>query len=108
MFSDDQTGLAIRSHVCLVSLWALLCCGAAMQNSGKKSVVFRGGYDVACEPEINYGQYTLAWHKRMYAVFNFSIQGETEKSYNPDQRKMSCSPDISRKKSWWAFIREPD
>jgi glycosyltransferase involved in cell wall biosynthesis len=33
----------------------------------KKSVVVAGGYDVAFEPEINYGQYTLGRHKRMYA-----------------------------------------
>lgn len=35
----------------------------------KKSVVVAGGYDVAYEPEINYGQYTLARHKRMYADY---------------------------------------
>jgi glycosyltransferase involved in cell wall biosynthesis len=35
----------------------------------KRSVVVAGGYDVAFEPEINYGQYTLAKHKRMYADF---------------------------------------
>jgi len=35
----------------------------------KRSVVVAGGYDVAFEPEINYGQYTLARHKRMYADF---------------------------------------
>ena len=35
----------------------------------KRSVVVAGGYDVAYEPGINYGQYTLAWHKRMYADY---------------------------------------
>jgi glycosyltransferase involved in cell wall biosynthesis len=35
----------------------------------KRSAVVAGGYDVAFEPEINYGQYTLARHKRMYADF---------------------------------------
>jgi glycosyltransferase involved in cell wall biosynthesis len=35
----------------------------------KRSVVVAGGYDVAFEPEINYGQYTLGRHKRMYADF---------------------------------------
>ena len=35
----------------------------------KKSVVIVGGYDVAFAPEINYGQYTLGWHKRKYADF---------------------------------------
>lgn len=35
----------------------------------KRSVVVAGGYDVACEPGINYGQYTLARHKRMYADY---------------------------------------
>ncbi|MGB4086570.1 glycosyltransferase family 4 protein [Methanothrix sp.] len=34
---------------------------------GKRSVVVAGGYDVAYEPEIDYGQYTLPKHKRMYA-----------------------------------------
>jgi glycosyltransferase involved in cell wall biosynthesis len=38
----------------------------------KRSVVVAGGYDVAFEPEINYGQYTLARHKRMYADFALS------------------------------------
>ncbi|VVB71971.1 D-inositol-3-phosphate glycosyltransferase [uncultured archaeon] len=36
---------------------------------GKKSVVVAGGYDVAYVPEISYGQYTLGWHKRMYADY---------------------------------------
>ena len=36
---------------------------------GKKSIVIAGGYDVAFAPEINYGQYTLGWHKRKYAEF---------------------------------------
>lgn len=36
---------------------------------GKKSIVVAGGYDVAFAPEIGYGQYTLAWHKRKYADF---------------------------------------
>jgi len=35
----------------------------------KRSVVVAGGYDVAYEPEIDYGQYTLDWHKRLYADF---------------------------------------
>ena len=35
----------------------------------KRSVVVAGGYDVAFEPKINYGQYTLGRHKRMYADF---------------------------------------
>ena len=35
----------------------------------KRSMVVAGGYDVAYEPDINYGQYTLAWHKRMYADY---------------------------------------
>jgi len=35
----------------------------------KRSVVVAGGYDVAFEPEINYGQYTLSKHKRTYADF---------------------------------------
>ena len=36
---------------------------------GKRSVVVAGGYDVAYEPAINYGQYTLARRKRMYADY---------------------------------------
>jgi glycosyltransferase involved in cell wall biosynthesis len=36
---------------------------------GKKSVVVAGGYDVACQPEINYGQFTLPWHKRFMNKF---------------------------------------
>lgn len=35
----------------------------------KRSVVVAGGYDVAYEPAINYGQYTLARRKRMYADY---------------------------------------
>lgn len=35
----------------------------------KRSIVVAGGYDVAYEPEINYGQYTLAWHKKLYTDF---------------------------------------
>lgn len=35
----------------------------------KRSIVVAGGYDVAYEPEISYGQYTLAWHKKLYADF---------------------------------------
>jgi glycosyltransferase involved in cell wall biosynthesis len=37
--------------------------------SGKKSVVVAGGYDVASDPELGYGQYTLGWHKRLYTYF---------------------------------------
>lgn len=36
---------------------------------GKRSMVVAGGYDVAYEPEINYGQYTLGKDKRIYADF---------------------------------------
>lgn len=36
---------------------------------GKKSIVIVGGYDVAYIPEINYGQFTLGWHKRMLTRF---------------------------------------
>jgi glycosyltransferase involved in cell wall biosynthesis len=36
---------------------------------GKKSVVVAGGYDVAYIPEIDYGQFTQAWHKRMMTKF---------------------------------------
>jgi glycosyltransferase involved in cell wall biosynthesis len=35
----------------------------------KRSIVVAGGYDVAFEPEIEYGQYTLSRQKRMYADF---------------------------------------
>lgn len=36
---------------------------------GRRSVVIAGGYDVAFEPKINYGQYTLSWHKKIHADF---------------------------------------
>lgn len=32
---------------------------------GKKSIIVVGGYDVACVPEIDYGLFTQAWHKRL-------------------------------------------
>jgi len=35
----------------------------------KKSIVIAGGGDVAYVPEINYGQFTLGWHKRMLTKF---------------------------------------
>ena len=35
----------------------------------KKSIVVVGGGDVAYVPEINYGQFTLSWHKRMLTKF---------------------------------------
>ncbi|MDD4653657.1 MAG: glycosyltransferase family 4 protein [Methanothrix sp.] len=36
---------------------------------GKRSIVVAGGYDVAYEPEINYGQYTLGRDKRLYTDY---------------------------------------
>jgi glycosyltransferase involved in cell wall biosynthesis len=36
---------------------------------GKKSIVVVGGYDVAYLPEIDYGQFTQAWHKRIMTRF---------------------------------------
>jgi glycosyltransferase involved in cell wall biosynthesis len=35
----------------------------------KRSAVVVGGYDVAFEPDISYGQYTLGRHKRVYSDF---------------------------------------
>jgi len=35
----------------------------------KKSIVIAGGGDVAAVPEINYGQFTLGWNKKMYTKF---------------------------------------
>jgi glycosyltransferase involved in cell wall biosynthesis len=35
----------------------------------KKAIVVAGGFDVAYVPEINYGQFTLGWHKRMLTKF---------------------------------------
>lgn len=32
---------------------------------GKKSIIVVGGYDVACVPEMDYGLFTQAWHKRL-------------------------------------------
>ncbi|MDD1761186.1 MAG: glycosyltransferase family 4 protein [Methanothrix sp.] len=37
---------------------------------GKKSIVIAGGYDVACVPEINYGQFTRTWDKRLMTLFS--------------------------------------
>jgi glycosyltransferase involved in cell wall biosynthesis len=37
---------------------------------GKKSFVVAGGYDVARVPEIDYGQFTESWTKRMMTVFS--------------------------------------
>ena len=37
---------------------------------GKKSIVIAGGYDVACIPEINYGQFTLSRAKRFMTSFS--------------------------------------
>jgi glycosyltransferase involved in cell wall biosynthesis len=37
---------------------------------GKKSIVIAGGYDVACVPEINYGQFTLSRAKRFMTAFS--------------------------------------
>ena len=36
---------------------------------GVSSIVIAGGYDVAYVPEINYGQFTMNWHKRMLTKF---------------------------------------
>ena len=36
---------------------------------GKRSLVVAGGYDVACDREIGYGQFTLNWHKRAMTKF---------------------------------------
>ncbi len=36
---------------------------------GKGSVVVVGGYDVACSPELNYGQFASSWNKKMYTRF---------------------------------------
>lgn len=36
---------------------------------GKKSIVVVGGYDVARVPEMDYGQFTQAWHKRAMTRF---------------------------------------
>ena len=33
------------------------------------SVVIAGGYDVAFVPELNYGQFTYSWDKRIFAQF---------------------------------------
>ena len=36
---------------------------------GKKSIVVVGGYDVAYVPEMDYGQFTQAWHKKTMTKF---------------------------------------
>lgn len=35
----------------------------------KKTIVIAGGYDFADIPELNYGQFTLSWHKRFLTKF---------------------------------------
>ncbi|KUK97139.1 MAG: Glycosyl transferase, group 1 family protein [Methanothrix harundinacea] len=35
----------------------------------KKAIVVAGGFDVAYVPEINYGQFTLGWHKKTFTKF---------------------------------------
>jgi glycosyltransferase involved in cell wall biosynthesis len=35
----------------------------------KGSIVVVGGYDVAYSPELNYGQFTQSWNKKMYTRF---------------------------------------
>jgi glycosyltransferase involved in cell wall biosynthesis len=37
---------------------------------GKRSIVVAGGYDVACVPEINYGQFTLSRTRRFMTKFS--------------------------------------
>jgi len=37
---------------------------------GKRSIIIAGGYDVACVPEINYGQFTLSRAKRFMTVYS--------------------------------------
>ena len=42
----------------------------------KKTIVIAGGYDVAYEPELNYGQFSKRWHKRFltkYALKNANL-----------------------------------
>lgn len=53
---------------------------------GKKSIVIAGGYDVASVPEIDYGQFTQLWHKRVmtklalrYADLVLPVSDFTEK-----------------------------
>lgn len=36
----------------------------------KRSLVVAGGYDVACVPEIDYGQFTQVWPKRFMTIFS--------------------------------------
>jgi glycosyltransferase involved in cell wall biosynthesis len=66
---------------------------------GKRSLVVVGGYDVACEPEINYGQFTLGWDERMYTWFALNnadavlavsefVRGEVLRRSNPRRMKV--------------------
>ena len=66
---------------------------------GKRSVVIAGGYDVACEPEINYGQFNSSWYENLYAKFALNnadavlavsefIRGEVLKRSNPRRLKV--------------------
>jgi glycosyltransferase involved in cell wall biosynthesis len=38
----------------------------------KRSVIIAGGYDVAFEPEMNYGQFTLGWNEKANARFTLN------------------------------------
>ena len=66
---------------------------------GKRSIVIAGGYDVACEPEINYGQFNSGWDENMYAKFALNnadavlavsefIRGEVLRRSNPRRLKV--------------------
>jgi len=39
---------------------------------GKKSIVVAGGYDVAGEPEISYGQFAMGWNERTCSRFSLN------------------------------------
>jgi glycosyltransferase involved in cell wall biosynthesis len=66
---------------------------------GKKSLVVAGGYDVACEKEIVYGQFTLSWHKcamtkfvleqtdAVLAVSDFTLK-EVQKRARPNNLRL--------------------
>ena len=51
-----------------VDIWAFFAV-IASKIYWKKSVVVAGGYDVACEPEIAYGQFTRSMIRRFWAKF---------------------------------------
>lgn len=61
MMSDASFSWFAGGHAFLAVLFSKIF--------GKKAIVVVGGYDVARLPEIDYGQFTQGWHKRIMTKF---------------------------------------